>query len=61
MAAALIDLIIQQYDMFTRLYVEALLADEVLADQVWEVWHAGLITDKTAAWGWYLIQGGPRY
>ena len=26
--------------MFTRIYVEALLVDEELADQVWEAWDA---------------------
>ena len=31
--------------MLTEIYIEALLADEVLADHVWEVWHAGLIDD----------------
>ena len=43
--------------MLTRLYVEALLRDESLADQVWELWNAGLIPDELAAeyWG-RLIQ-----
>ena len=31
--------------MLTRLNVEALLADPELADQVWELWDAGIITD----------------
>ena len=34
--------------MLTRLYVEALLVDEYLADQVWELWNAGVITDDLA-------------
>ena len=38
--------------MFTRLYIEALLADECLADQVWELWNAGLIPDDLAAMAW---------
>ena len=36
--------------MLTRLYVEALLANENLADQVWELWNAGLISEDLAAW-----------
>ena len=35
--------------MFARLYVEALLTDSKLADQVWELWDAGLIPDELAA------------
>jgi hypothetical protein len=34
--------------MFTRIYIEALLVDEDLADQVWELWNAGE-TDNEAA------------
>ena len=30
--------------------------DSVLADQVWELWHEGVITDELAAWAWWLIQ-----
>jgi hypothetical protein len=41
--------------MFTRLYVEALLADGDLADEVWELWDARLISDDLAAWAWWLI------
>ena len=36
--------------MLARLYAEALLVDEKLADQVWELWDAGVITDDLAAW-----------
>ena len=39
--------------MLTRLYVEALLVDEDLADQLWELWNAGLISDDLAAWAWW--------
>ncbi len=35
--------------MLTEAYIEALLADEDLADLVWEAWHAGLIQDDLAA------------
>jgi hypothetical protein len=41
--------------MLTRLYVEALLIDEELADQVWELWNAGVITDEMAAWAWCIL------
>ena len=34
--------------MLTRLYIEALLADEELADLVWEAWNIGIITDDLA-------------
>jgi hypothetical protein len=35
--------------MLTKLYIEALLADEALADEVWALWNAGVITDDMAA------------
>ena len=35
--------------MFARLYIEALLRDETLADAVWELWDAGLISADVAA------------
>ena len=35
--------------MFTELYIEALLVDENLADLVWELWNAGVITHGEAA------------
>ena len=43
--------------MITSLYVDALLADEFLADQVWELWNAGLIGEELAeiAWVKYLL------
>lgn len=41
--------------MLTRLYVEAVLADSKLADQVWDIWDAGLIPDDLAAWSWWSI------
>ena len=44
--------------MLTELYIEALLVDEVLADQVWGAWDAGEIDDLTAwlAWLWVATQ-----
>jgi len=41
--------------MLTGLDIDALLVDENLADQVWELWDAGVITDDSAAWAWWLI------
>jgi len=35
--------------MLTEVYIEALLVDEVLADEVWEAWDAGVIDDHLAA------------
>ena len=41
--------------MLCEAYIEALLVDEELADQVWEMWEAGLILDELAAYaGGYL-------
>ena len=36
--------------MLVILYVEAL-----LADQVWELWNAGVITDDLAALAWWMV------
>lgn len=41
--------------MFTKFYIEALLVDEDLADQVWELWHEGVITDGLAAMAWCIV------
>ena len=43
--------------MLTRLYIEALIADEELADQVWERWDKGEIDDAIACIAWMLIAG----
>jgi len=32
--------------MLSEIYIEALLADEDLADQVWELWDQGAIDDQ---------------
>ena len=45
--------------MLTKLYIEALLANEELADQVSELWDAGLIPDDLAAIAWFLIATMP--
>ncbi len=41
--------------MLTRIYIEALLVDEELADHVWEVWDAGEIDDSLAALAWWIL------
>ena len=41
--------------MLTEIYIEALLVDEEMADQVWELWDAGLVSDILAAWAWWRI------
>ena len=46
--------------MLTRLYVEALLADEDLADQVWELWDVGMIPDGLAAIAWHILAASDR-
>ena len=38
--------------MLTEIYIEALLVDEDLADQVWEAWE---IDDQAAFIAWWLI------
>jgi len=41
--------------MLTEIYIEALLVDEEAADQVWEAWFSGGISDYVAALGWWTI------
>jgi len=41
--------------MLTEIYIEALLVDEDLADQVWGAWDAGEIDDLTAWFAWLLV------
>ena len=41
--------------MLCRLYIEALLVDEGLADRVWEAWDAGETDDETACIAWILL------
>lgn len=52
MVVAALDRSIRQWVMLARLYIEALLEDAVLADAVWEVWSAELISDETAMATW---------
>ena len=44
--------------MLTDIYIEALLVDEELADQVWEAWDAGETDDQVTWLAWRLIVGG---
>ena len=44
--------------MLTEIYISALLVNEELADQVWEAWDKGLISDFWVAWMWWAIVGG---
>ncbi len=41
--------------MLNELYIEALLVNEELADQVWEAWDKGEIDDQVAWLAWWLI------
>ena len=41
--------------MLTQLYIESLIVEQDLADQVWELWNARLISDELAAAAWWLI------
>ncbi len=41
--------------MLTEIYVEALLVDKDLADQVFEAWDKGEIDDFWAARAWWTI------
>ena len=45
--------------MLTEIYIEALLVDEELADQVWEAWDAGDIDDEAACLAWWFIVQRP--
>ena len=41
--------------MLTETYIQALLVDEDLADQVWEAWDKGEIDDRVANFAWFLV------
>ncbi len=44
--------------MLTEIYIEALLADEELADLVWDAWDAGEIDGATAFMAWLWVATG---
>ena len=41
--------------MLTEIYIESLLIDKELADQVWELWDRGVIDDQLAAQAWCIL------
>ncbi len=41
--------------MLSEIYIEALLVDEELADQVWKNWDAGETDDLTALRLWWIV------
>ncbi len=42
-------------DMLTEWYIEALLVDEKAADEIWELWNLGMISDQIAVRAWYIV------
>jgi hypothetical protein len=47
--------------MLTENYIEVLLVDEELADQVWEPWNMREIDDRVACIAWWLMVERPLY
>ena len=47
--------------MLTEIYIEALLVDEQLADQVWEAWTVGEVNDQPTALALNPSMGGVEY
>ena len=43
--------------MLVEIYIEALLVDEGMADQVWELWDAEKLTDGAVQIAWLMIAG----
>ena len=41
--------------MLTEIYIEALLVDEDLADEVWTAWDKGEIDDWVAWLAWFIL------
>ena len=46
--------------MLTEIYIEALLVDEEVADQIWEAWDKGEIADLMAMLAWLLVSNGVK-
>lgn len=44
--------------MLTEIYLEALLVDEDVADQVWELWNGGFISNEMAPIAWFILGQG---
>ena len=47
--------------MLTEIYIEALLVDEELADQIWEAWNVAEIDDLGTSLMWLFIVQRPLY
>ena len=49
--------------MLVAYYIAALLADELAADAVWDLWNAGEIGDDLASLAWWLValQDAPKH
>ena len=47
--------------MLCEAYIEALLVDEELADQVWEAWDKGEIDEGTVCLAWWWIAQQEAY
>ena len=54
MPMAFRNLAINTIIMLTEIYIEALLVDSELADQVWETWNAGETDNEAACIAWTL-------
>ncbi len=46
--------------MLCEAYIEALMANEALADRVWEAWDQGEIDGQVAFIAWWLITERPH-
>jgi len=47
--------------MLTEIYIQALLVNKELADQVFEAWDKGEIRDFWAAWAWWTISNYSKF
>ena len=49
--------------MLTEIYIETLLVDEELADQVWKAWNKREIDDLIAlrVWWWIVVNGTHKF
>ncbi len=46
--------------MLAEIYIEALLVDKGLADQIWEAWDKGEIDEQVAWLVWWLISSSDQ-
>ena len=47
--------------MLTEFFIEVVLVDGELADQVWELWDRGVIGDELAELAWMILASRRRY